>query len=95
MIQRHQWEEPSMKSKYKTSTYHKDYSSGGSNIDLNLITCEDKIVIMSKLQTYELHWYHTYLLHPGIDKTEGMIFQNVYLPKIINSIRREVTNGYN
>ena len=31
---------------------------GGSNIDLSLITCKDKIVIPSKLQRYILHWYY-------------------------------------
>ena len=51
---------------------------GGGNIYLNLITCEDKIVLPSILQHYVLHWYHTYLLSPGIDLTEAIIFQNVY-----------------
>ena len=32
--------------KYKMVTYKKGYFRGGSNINLNLITCEDKIVIL-------------------------------------------------
>ena len=55
--------------KYKNGTYHKGYFHGGSNDDLSLITCKDKIVIPSKIQSYALHWYHTYLLHPGMDIT--------------------------
>ena len=59
--------------KYKDGTYHTGYFLGGSNIDLNLITCKDKIVIPKILQNYVLHWYHAYLLHPGMDRTEAMI----------------------
>ena len=31
--------------KYKYGTYHKGYFRGDSNSDINLIMCEDKIVI--------------------------------------------------
>ena len=47
---------------------------------------------MSKIQSYVLHWYHTYLLHPEMDRTEVMILQHLYWPDIRNSVRREVTN---
>ena len=56
--------------------YQKGSFFGGSNIDLKLITCKDKIVIPSKLQSYILYWYHTYLLHPEMDRTEGL-FANI------------------
>ena len=36
--------------------------------------------------------FHTYLLHPGMDRTEAMFFQHLYWPDIINAIRREVSN---
>ena len=45
LIQKHQGSEPSIIAKYKYVTYHKGYFRGGSNIDIKLITCEDKIVI--------------------------------------------------
>ena len=35
--------------KYKHGAYHKSCFSGGSNYDISLITCKDKIVIPSKL----------------------------------------------
>ena len=52
-------------------TYHKCSVSGGSNIYLNLIICEDNIVIPPKLQSCILNWYHTYLPYPGMDITEA------------------------
>ena len=61
--------------KYNNVTYHKGSFCGGSNIDLNLITCDNKIFIPEKLQSYVLHWYHTYILRPDMDRTEAMIFQ--------------------
>ena len=78
--------------KYKNSTYHKGYFHGGVKDDIILITCEDKIVIMSKLQSYVLHWYHMYLLHPGIDRTKALIFQHFHWPDIRHYVRRKVTN---
>ena len=61
-------------------------------IYINLITCEDKIVMILLLQSYVLHWYHTYLLHIGMDITGAIICQHFYWPGIITAIRKEVTN---
>ena len=58
----YQQKDTCLKAKYKEGTYKKCYFCGGSNIYLNIITCEDKIVIVSIPQSYVLHWYHTYLL---------------------------------
>ena len=63
LIQKHQESQPSIIDKYKYGTYHKIYFSVISNINLKLITCEDRIVIKSKNQSYILHWYHMYLLN--------------------------------
>ena len=54
--------------------------------------CEDKTVIMLILQSYVLNWYHTYLLHPGLEITEATIFQNFYLNVVRNAVRKEVSN---
>ena len=72
--------------------YYKVFLTGDSNIDLRLITWEYKIVITSILQNYVLHWYHMYLLHPVMNRTEVIIFRHFYLPGIRNSIRKKVTN---
>ena len=92
MIQRYQRAEPSIIAKYKNGTYHKGSFHGGSNIDLNLITYEDKIVIPEKIQSYVLNLYHTYILHRGMDRTAAIICQNLYWPNIRHSVRREVSN---
>ena len=70
--------------------YHKGSFRGGSNIGLKLILCKYKFVIPSKIQSYVLHWYHTYLLHPGMDRTEAMIRQHLYWPKIRDAVHKEV-----
>ena len=78
--------------KYKEGKYRKCYFRGGSNSHINLITCEYKIVILSIIQGYLLNWYHTYLLHPQMDRTKAMIFQHFYWHGIIYTVRKEVTN---
>ena len=78
--------------KYKEGTYKNRYFCGGSNIYLNLITCDDKIDITSTIQSYVLHWYHTHPLHTGMDRMKATIFQNFYWPGIRNVLRKEVTN---
>ena len=77
LIKQHQQTEPSLLSKYKDGTYHTGYFHGESNIYLNLIKCEDNIVIPSIIQRYILHWYHTYLPHPGMDRMED-IFASIF-----------------
>ena len=59
--------------KYNYDTCHKGYFHGGINVELKLITCEDKIFILSILQGYILHWYRTYLIYIGMNRTYAMI----------------------
>ena len=46
LIEKYQRTEPILMNKYKYGMYHTGSYSGGSNIDLSLITCEYKIVIL-------------------------------------------------
>ena len=69
LIKKNQRSGPSIIDKYKDGTYNKGYFCGGINIDLKLITFKDEVVIPSILQRYIVHWYHTYLLHPVMDRT--------------------------
>ena len=62
------------------------------NIDLKLITCTDKIVILSIPQSYLIHWYHTYILNPGMDITESIVCKHLYWPKIRDAFQKEVNN---
>ena len=73
LIQKYQQLEPSITAKYKDHTYQKGSFLGGSNTDLKIIMCKYNILIPSILQIYVVYWYHTYLLHPGMDRTEEMI----------------------
>ena len=68
-IYQYQQKYPSLFSKCKYGMYQKGSFCGVSNNNNKLITCEDNIVIPSILQSYVLHWYYTYLLHPGMDRT--------------------------
>ena len=78
--------------KYNDGMCHEGSFRGRSNVDLKLIKCEDKIFILSILQSYVLHWYHMYILCTGIDRTEGMIFQYLYWTGIRNAVWKEVNN---
>ena len=78
--------------KYKNGTYHKGYFCGGINTYLKIVTCKYKMVIPPKLQSYILHWYHTYLLNSVMDRTEEMIRQHLYWPDIIDDIWKELNN---
>ena len=66
LINQYQWKYPSLMAKYNMGTYNKGFLCGGSNMDLILIICVSKVVIPVILQIYTLHWYHTYLLYPGM-----------------------------
>ena len=68
--------------------YQKGSFFGGSNIDLKLITCKDKIVIPSKLKSYAAHCYDTYIVHIGKDRTEATIHQHLYWPNIKDAVRK-------
>ena len=79
LIKKYQRIETNLRAKYKDGTYHTGSFYGISNIGLNLIAFEDKIIIPTMIQSYILHWYHTHLLHPGMDRTEAKIFQHFIL----------------
>ena len=67
LIQQHQQAEPILTDRYKNGKHHKGSFCGGTNVYIILITCKYKIIIISKIQSYVLHWYHTYILHPRMD----------------------------
>ena len=77
-IDQYQRKYPRLMDKYKMGAYDTGSFLGGSNIYLNLIMCKGNIVIPLILQSYVLHWYHMYILHPGMDRTEAMILQRLY-----------------
>ena len=92
LINQHQRKDSILMDKYKEGMHHKGLFFGGSNIDLNLKTYKDKINISSIFQNYILHWYHMYILHPGLDRMEMITCKNEYWPGNRYAIRKEVTN---
>ena len=44
------------------------------------------------LQSYVLHWYHTYFFNPVTDRTDMIIFQHLYWTGMIKSVRKEVNS---
>ena len=42
------------------------------------------------LQKSLVNWYHTYLLHPGMDHTEATINQHYYWPNLRDDIRSHI-----
>ena len=80
-----------MLAKYKEGKYQ-FFVHGGNNVYLDIITCENKIVIQSIIQSYVLHWCHTYLLHQGMDRLDAIIFQHLYWTGIRYSAKKDVTN---
>ena len=78
LIDQYQRKYPSLLAKYIMGTYQKYSFRGGSNIDLNLISCDGKIDISSILQSYVLSWYHTYILRKLMYRTKAIIRQQLY-----------------
>ena len=68
---------PSQQKKLKCAEYTKGCFHGGLNT-IELATYKDKIIITQLLQKHVVKWYHTYQLHPGLDRTDAMIHQNLY-----------------
>ena len=70
---------------YQTKTFR------GGGKEYLLITQDGKIVVPKVLQQYVLNWYHTYLLHPGANRTEECIRQHLTWPGLREDVRALVT----
>ena len=42
------------------------------------------------IRKYVVNWYHTYLLHPGMDCTYSTIIQHYYWPQLRDDIRTHI-----
>ena len=72
----------------ENSRYHLQSFHGGGT-ERELICYKDKIVVPASLQKRVVDWYHNYLCHPGINRTEETIGQHFWWPKM----RRDITNS--
>ena len=59
--------------------------------ETELVCKRGKILIPTKLQKRTVDWYHHFLGHPGINRTEETIGQNLHWPKM----REQITSSVN
>ena len=89
-IDLYQREEPIQTEENNSAEYIKGSLYGCWNT-INIVTFNDKIVIIQLLTSHPVKWYHKYLLHPGLDITEAIICQYLYWTGIRKTVRKEVT----
>jgi transposase InsO family protein len=73
----------------KNDKYHIRSFHGGGN-SFNIICYKTKIVIPESLQDRVIDWYHHFLGHPGINRTEETIGQHLWWPKMRDHITQSV-----
>jgi len=82
------------KLKAKDSQYYiKDFLAAGKT--WQLICYKDKIVIAKEQQLQIVNWYHDYLGHPGINRTEESIGQHLWWPEMRKHITLIVNSCLN
>jgi transposase InsO family protein len=73
----------------KDSPYEvQNFLSAGKQVPL--ICYNGKMVIPTSLQKRVIEWYHNYLSHPGINRTEETIGQHLYWPKMRDQVTTTV-----
>jgi len=65
------------------------FRGGGKSRDL--LCYKDKIVIPKSLRGRVTHWYHHFLAHPGINRTEETIRQHLWWPGMRKEIAKSVS----
>ena len=73
-----------LQGRYSTQSFH------GGGKSRHLICHNGLIVVPFSLQQRVVEWYHTYLLHPGADRTEATIRQHLWFPDMRTKIRTQL-----
>ena len=73
--------------------YLKTFLSGGKQ--WKLICLKDKIVIAKSQQQQVVNWYHNFLGHPGINRTEESIGQHLWWEDMCKHITLTVNSCLN
>jgi RNase H-like domain found in reverse transcriptase/Integrase zinc binding domain len=68
------------------TTQHQLKSFHGGDIAYKLMCHNDKIIVPKSLQKYLMEWYHQYLLHPGMNRTNETIKQHFWW----NSMQKDI-----
>ena len=67
-INKYQRKDKELVENLKCANYHTKYFCGGGNTFMHI--CKNyKIVVPTILRKYMVNWYHTYLLHIGMQRT--------------------------
>jgi hypothetical protein len=77
LIHKYQHQDQTILNKLNNGQYHLQAFVGGE-LSIELISYQNKIVVPRKLQSHMIQWYHEYLLHPGLNRTEETIRQHFY-----------------
>ena len=72
--------------KLKRANYHNKYFCGGWNTFM-LIYKNNKISAQKIIWRYVVNWYHTYILYPGMERTESTINKQYYW----NNLRYDIS----
>ena len=78
------------KAQQKDTVYLPREFHGGGKV-ISLICFHGKIVVPARLTTHVIRWYHTTLIHPGIERTEATISQHLFW----NDMRTHITRYCN
>ncbi len=62
-----------------------------ANRPFDLICYKEKIYVPKSMQQKVVDWYHTYLGHPGVNRTEESIAQHLWWPKMRDHITSTVS----
>ena len=94
IIQEQQRKDYALQKQLKANTFiTSTFRCGGEKSDraVQLVTDKQgKIVVPESLQARLLEWYHTFLLHPGQDRTESTIRQHFYWDSLRDDVRKEI-----
>jgi hypothetical protein len=88
-IDKFQQKEPILINELRKNIYTTKTFRGGGK-ERQLICRDGKIVIPQILRSRVLCWYHEYLLHPGINRTEETIGQHLYWPDLRNDVNEHI-----
>jgi len=90
LIHKKQLSDKSLVKALTEDKYHlKSFYRGESQYDL--ICHKHKIVVPKTLQKQILEWYHTFLIHPGINRTEETINQHFWWKTMRDDITKHVS----
>ena len=94
LLDEHQKQDDALLRRLRTGHYSTSTFRCGGDSDrvqsIDLITYNGKIVVPQLLQKRMLQWYHSYLLHPGQERTQATIQQHFYWPNMRVDIQSHV-----